>query len=737
MPLRNPFYNIGPITEPGLFFNRKVVTDTVLNNVLSQKPTCRSIVGQRKIGKSSLLRHVSHQAVTQQYAFPSEFCLWLPLDCQRDPHVLRGYDAFYQWMLERLIHQIQYRLPAPTSMANLLRETSAAAGRWDDALEQLSELGYRVVAVFDEFEKAIAQETLIAGGLFGSLRARASGSSNFAWITLTTRPLHVLFEEAFEAFNIPRLRRKSESDFFNLAPVDIVGLFHEPDIESMITIPLGGTGGDFTPSDVESIIRFGGRFPYFVQRACFYVCNAYLSSTTSRESMIEQCSKESMPIWEDFWRKLDASQQTALHLAAGGADLSGDSLDIEMLKDLALLYEDDNGKLCPFSDEFGRFVRSRSLPDAAASCIKPGRRRTKTAQAVSSGRTRDRYVDFAISVDLSGRLVARSAEGEQVSNVSLDLPNDVTSTMQLIERNHVTEELLLNFGRHLYGLVFPREILAHFDQTEAVARSRSERIRIRLSIEPDSLARLPWEFTFREEGHYYLSTNPKTVLSRYLNLPVPPNRARRRQGPLHMLVIIANPIDQPLDASEWERIAQTALSIPLSDNTITTTTIKHATFETITDELLRQKPDIVQFVGHGMYRNGKGYLALVDSSTQSSWWINDVQFANLFLAGDDHLGLICLATCESAKSDSPQGFVGIAPRLVERGVPAVVAMQYRIRESTAKTFFANFYTAVAHRNPLDWAVQWGRNAISIKTTPDSPEFATPVLFMRSPNGQVF
>ena len=38
-------------------------------------------------------------------------------------------------------------------------------------------------------------------------------------------------------------------------------------------------------------------------------------------------------------------------------------------------------------------------------------------------------------------------------------------------------------------------------------------------------------------------------------------------------------------------------------------------------------------------------------------------------------GLVCLATCESARSDDPQGFLGIAPQLVQRGLPTVVAMQ--------------------------------------------------------------
>ncbi len=127
---------------------------------------------------------------------------------------------------------------------------------------------------------------------------------------------------------------------------------------------------------------------------------------------------------------------------------------------------------------------------------------------------------------------------------------------------------------------------------------------------------------------------------------------------------------------------------------------------------MTQKPDIIQFVGHGIYQDGKGHLALVDEDTGKTWLVDDERFANLYMGYDDNLGLICLATCESAQSDDPQSFLGIAPQLVQRGVPAVVAMQYEVYIETAKVFLEDFYTVVAARKPIDWATQSARNAIS-------------------------
>ncbi len=299
-------------------------------------------------------------------------------------------------------------------------------------------------------------------------------------------------------------------------------------------------------------------------------------------------------------------------------------------------------------------------------------------------------------------------------------------------------DLLKEVGQASYDWLFPGPIHTHFQQTEAVARRDNIKMRLRLRIEAEEIASLPLEFLYREIGGYYIAVNPDTVLSRYVNLPMPPGYVRRREWPLHMLTIIADPTDQTrLPPDEWEAIIQEALAEPLASGQMTLQTVKRATRKEIRNALLQQKPDIIQFVGHGIYKDGKGYLALVDDKTDKTWLLDDERFANLYMGHDDNLGLISLATCGSAKSDDPQGFLGIAPKLVQRGVPAVLSMQYKVLIKTAKVFLEDFYTAVAARKPIDWATQSARNAVSQELGLDNREFATPVLYMRAKDGNVF
>lgn len=348
------------------------------------------------------------------------------------------------------------------------------------------------------------------------------------------------------------------------------------------------------------------------------------------------------------------------------------------------------------------------------------------------------YVDFDLHVAPNGHVVVNSPEGQAKADISTELPNNIRLALNLIAKRQTNDALLKEFGEELYNWLFPSPIHTHLHQTESVARAQNANVRLRMRIEADTIASLPLEFVYRSLGGHFLAINPDTVLSRYLNLPLPPERVRRREGPLHMLAIIADPTDQTrLNPDDWEALIREALAMPLTSGHMTLQSIKRATRKEIRNALLQQKPDIIQFVGHGVYKNGKGYLALVDEATEKTWLVDDERFANLYLGFDDHLGLISLATCESATSDDPQGFLGIAPKLVQRGLPAVLAMQYEVYVKTAKVFLEDFYVSVSARKPIDWATQSARNAVSLEFGLDNREFATPVLFMRAADGSVF
>ncbi len=350
----------------------------------------------------------------------------------------------------------------------------------------------------------------------------------------------------------------------------------------------------------------------------------------------------------------------------------------------------------------------------------------------------DNYTTFDLHISPGGHVVASSIQGNASADIATAVPAAIAAAVEQVEQRTTNVAILRQLGLALYDWLFPPAIHTHFHATEAVARQEGLKLRLRMRVEPPAIAALPLEFLYWQERGHFLAVDPRTSVSRYLQVGLPPGRVRRRDGPLHLLAIISDPGDLPrVDPDEWEAILAGALAAPLEAERLTLQTVKKATRREITGALLQRKPDIVQFIGHGVYHDGVATVALVDPFSGASWLLDDERFVGLFAGHDDNLGLLSLATCESATSGDPQGFGGLAPRLQQRGLPAVLAMQYKVKMRTARVVLEEFYAGVAARKPVDFAIQQARNAVALDFGLDNREFATPVLYLRAEDGHIF
>ncbi|GCA74557.1 hypothetical protein MiTe_01382 [Microcystis aeruginosa NIES-2520] len=344
------------------------------------------------------------------------------------------------------------------------------------------------------------------------------------------------------------------------------------------------------------------------------------------------------------------------------------------------------------------------------------------------------YHDFQLSVSRDDIIQASSDQGEAQEQFVLN-ENEVELTLPLIQQRSINAKLLKALGSKLYQTLFPRRILALFQATVADARNHNCGVRLRLVFESPERAALPWEFLYDVGTNTFLGNDIQTALSRYINVPLPPNEIRVASLPLKILLVIASPTDLViLDTGGEEQLICDALSKQIGGGRIKLDVLHEATIRNITQKLQENPYSVIHFIGHGVFRDDRGFIALVGENGQAKL-LDDESFANLFL-GNRNLGLCVLNTCEGAEVSSQQIFTGIAPNLVRRGIPAVVAMQYSILDSTAKLFADRFYRALALGWPVDAAIQATRNAISIEAGLDRRDFATPVLYMRAKDGVI-
>jgi hypothetical protein len=344
------------------------------------------------------------------------------------------------------------------------------------------------------------------------------------------------------------------------------------------------------------------------------------------------------------------------------------------------------------------------------------------------------YQDFEFWVGADEKIRAQSDQGEAGDDLTLE-PDEIELAVQLVERGQTNEDLLKGLGARLYDALLPADIHAHLRATVAAAEAAGCGVRLRLNLEPPGLSALPWEFLFDADTNTFLGNSTQTVLSRYIPVPMTRRDIRAVTPPLKILLVLSDPEDLPrLDLEGEERLIRDAMVAQVMAGQVEIDTITPATIRNI-NQALREKPyNVFHFVGHGDFRGDMGTIAL-ENQDGTARLVDDETFSNFFL-GNRSLGLAILNACKGAVTSSRKAFVGIAPHLVRRGIPAVVAMQYSIPDGSAKLFADEFYRTLALGWPVDAAVQTTRNALSMELGLGQPDFATPVLFMRAKDGVI-
>jgi len=357
-----------------------------------------------------------------------------------------------------------------------------------------------------------------------------------------------------------------------------------------------------------------------------------------------------------------------------------------------------------------------------------------TPEPLTSNQTTVNYYDFQLLVTADRKIRASSEQGDEWGEFRLEM-NRIKLALRLIEPRQTDTELLKSLGGELYQALLPPKIQSHLRATIAGAEAGGYNVRLRLLFDSPELAALPWEFLYDEGTNTFLANNTQTVLSRYIDIPLQKRDLKAASLPLKILLVISSPTNlTQLDVAGEERLIHEALAKYIEAGQIELDVLREATIRNI-NQKLREKPyNVFHFIGHGIFENNKGSIALEDQDRKYKL-LDDEGFANFFL-GNRNLGLAVLNSCQGAAVSSNQVFAGIAPNLVRRGIPAVVAMQYSILDTTAKVFADEFYRTLALSWPVDAAIQTTRNAISMEVGLDKPDFATPVLYMRAKDGMI-
>ena len=183
--LRNPFFSRQRITDPASFCGREREIEGLYSAVITRQ--CRAVVGERKLGKSSLLTAVAQPATMERYGLDPARCLFLYLDLEGMSSARR--EDFWIEFLDRL----SAALPAGDLAARVEQLLDAGNPRFTTVrrlLRRVRDGGFDLVLTLDEFE-GLARNPAFEPDFYGELRSLA-GELGIVYLTASKRSLYEL-----------------------------------------------------------------------------------------------------------------------------------------------------------------------------------------------------------------------------------------------------------------------------------------------------------------------------------------------------------------------------------------------------------------------------------------------------------------------------------------------------------------------------------------------------------------
>ncbi len=336
--------------------------------------------------------------------------------------------------------------------------------------------------------------------------------------------------------------------------------------------------------------------------------------------------------------------------------------------------------------------------------------------------------------------------------------NDALRGLGLLLNSHFMPDLANRIGQDLYNALITGEVNTAFQMALNTVRTAGGVVSLQLRFDEDAveLARYPWELLYHRRA---LLPSRAVELTRYISypeavtaLPVTP--------PLRLLYIQSHPSNLPtlLGESEQTTVRQALGKLEAKDM-LNVDVLSRPTYEALLDYLETDTSKtiyLLHFDGHGVFARRcpkceamnyphsthcqanqsdticgqeiaavepQGYLAFEDADRRVDWIKSEV-LGNLLYRSSIRLAV--LSACRSSNVGGEGLFGGVAPALIQTGIPAVVATQLPVSEDVAVKFMQGFYRALARFESVPAAVNAGRLRVI-----NTREWFIPTLYLRS------
>ncbi|MCX7855985.1 MAG: ATP-binding protein, partial [Anaerolineae bacterium] len=238
------------IKDPRLFVGRKEEIRMILSRMEGAQPISVNIVGERRIGKSSLLYHI-FQTYDQRVSQPNRYVVvYLSLQSV----ALWTVDEFHRTVARAFLERPTVQ--RDPELAEALNRQPMTSDAFREAFRQFQRKGLRPVLCLDEFEEFLKYPQEFNDSFYEHLRALTNES---AWMLViaSRRPIGGY-----------RREHRLTSGFFNDAHTEWLGEFEEEEAADLVRLPASTVPGApeaLSPEDQRLALRWSRRHPCLLQ----------------------------------------------------------------------------------------------------------------------------------------------------------------------------------------------------------------------------------------------------------------------------------------------------------------------------------------------------------------------------------------------------------------------------------------------------------------------------------------
>jgi hypothetical protein len=305
MSIDNPFFHRGAIKRAEEFHGRLNELGQILG--LCRNGQSVSIIGPRRIGKSSLLLQLCRPAVRAQYDLSPQEAIFALVDCQE----LGGSppEEVYEALLTSIMDAAS---SAPIALESVQRPGTYRS--LDRVLNTIQRAGLTMVVLLDEFELLAANERLTPY-FFARLRGLTT-KYGLAYLTASQRPL----------FAITADEEILSSPFFNIFVTVSLGLFSVEEAQDLLQVRLEDTGYEFSNELRDYILKLVGPHPCYLHIAGYHAFRSVSFGQVDPEEDIRDWLDPPVEIETEshlgyLWRNLSSEEKYSLAITDGPIDV--------------------------------------------------------------------------------------------------------------------------------------------------------------------------------------------------------------------------------------------------------------------------------------------------------------------------------------------------------------------------------------------------------------------------------